>query len=463
MGLFCFKNSRLQANMVADKKQRICVVGCGPCGLAVLNAFEFARSKGENVPEVVCFEKQDQPTGLWNYTWRTGVDENGEQVPNSMYRYLWSNGPKECLEMADYTFDEHFGKAIASFPPRLVLRDYLLGRAKKNDLMKYVRLNHIVRHVQDLEDGSFQVTYENRNDGTNSTENFSHVIVAIGHFSVPHFPSYPGIDTYTGQLLHSHDFRDASTYKDKRIVLVGSSYSAEDIALQLYKYGAKEIVISYRTSPMGFKWPDGIKEYPQLTKLEGNTVHFSNNETFDCDAIIFCTGYQYYFPFLPVHLRFQSPNIEYPNGLYKGTVFNKHTNLMFVGMQDQWYTFTMFDAEAFYVRDVVLGKIKLPPKEERDADIKKWHERCLAIQNAYEAIDFQHDFVGDLLSFTDYPKHDHDNIAAMFKQWKVHKKENILTYREHCFKSPNTGTMGAPLYAPWVNAMDDSIEGFVGK
>ena len=29
---------------------------------------------------------------------------------NSMYRYLWSNGPKECLEFADYTFEEHFGK-----------------------------------------------------------------------------------------------------------------------------------------------------------------------------------------------------------------------------------------------------------------------------------------------------------------------------------------------------------------
>ena len=41
-------------------------------------------------------------------------------VPNSMYRYLWSNGPKECLEFADYSFDEHFGKPIPSFPPREV-------------------------------------------------------------------------------------------------------------------------------------------------------------------------------------------------------------------------------------------------------------------------------------------------------------------------------------------------------
>jgi len=71
---------------------------------------------------------------------------------------------------------------------------------------------------------------------------------------------------------------------------------------------------------------------------------------------------------------------------------------MFMGMQDQWYTFTMFDAEAFFVRDYILGKIPLPEKSERDADVKIWHDRCLAISTPYEAIDFQRDFIGDLLS-----------------------------------------------------------------
>ena len=47
---------------------------------------------------------------------------------NSMYRYLWSNGPKEAsLEYPDYTFDKHFGKPIPSFPPREVLFDYMKG------------------------------------------------------------------------------------------------------------------------------------------------------------------------------------------------------------------------------------------------------------------------------------------------------------------------------------------------
>ncbi len=100
---------------------RVAIVGAGPSGLAQLHAFEEARRNGADVPEIVCFEKQSDWGGLWNYTWRTGLDQYGDPVHGSMYRYLWSNGPKECLEFADYTFDEHFGKPIPSFPPREVL------------------------------------------------------------------------------------------------------------------------------------------------------------------------------------------------------------------------------------------------------------------------------------------------------------------------------------------------------
>ena len=105
---------------------KVAIIGTGPCGLSTLRAFEHAEKKGEKIPEIVCFEKQEDWGGLWNYSWRTGSDQYGDPIPNSMYRYLWSNGPKECLEFADYSFDEHFGKPIPSFPPREVLYDYII-------------------------------------------------------------------------------------------------------------------------------------------------------------------------------------------------------------------------------------------------------------------------------------------------------------------------------------------------
>ena len=104
---------------------KVAIIGTGPCGLSMLRSFEQAEKKGEKIPQIVCFDKQEDWGGLWNYNWRTGSDQYGDPVPNSMYRYLWSNGPKECLEFADYSFDEHFGHPIPSFPPREVLYDYI--------------------------------------------------------------------------------------------------------------------------------------------------------------------------------------------------------------------------------------------------------------------------------------------------------------------------------------------------
>ena len=63
------------------------------------------------------------PWTLW-----LGIGDYGIPVHGCMYRHLWSNGPKEALEFPDYTFDDHFGKPISSFPPREVLLDYLKGQ-----------------------------------------------------------------------------------------------------------------------------------------------------------------------------------------------------------------------------------------------------------------------------------------------------------------------------------------------
>src|SRR5699024_5049542 len=119
-------------------RKKIAILGAGPSGIALLQALETARKSGAQLPDVVCYEKQEDWGGLWNYTWRTGLDQHGEPIHASMYRYLWSNGPKECLELADYTLDQHFGRPVPSFPPREALRDYILGRVEQSGVRSLV-------------------------------------------------------------------------------------------------------------------------------------------------------------------------------------------------------------------------------------------------------------------------------------------------------------------------------------
>ena len=156
--------------------KKVAVIGAGPSGLAQLRAFQSAQAKGDEIPEIVCFEKQSNWGGLWNYTWRTGLDEYGEPVHGSMYRYLWSNGPKEGLEFADYSFEEHFGKQIASYPPRAVLFDYIEGRVKQARVRDWIKFSHAVKNVEQ-EGDKFRVTVKDLPNDHVSSDIYDHVIV----------------------------------------------------------------------------------------------------------------------------------------------------------------------------------------------------------------------------------------------------------------------------------------------
>lgn len=442
--------------------KRVAVIGAGPSGLAQLRAFQSAKNNGEDIPEIVCFEKQDDWGGLWNYTWRTGLDEYGEPVHGSMYRYLWSNGPKEGLEFADYSFEEHFGKQIASYPPRAVLFDYIKGRVEKAGVRDWIRFRTPVRHVEwDAGSNKFNVTSHDLVNDKITTEQFDNVVCCNGHFSTPNVPTFDGLDRFNGRVLHAHDFRDAVEFKDKDILIIGTSYSAEDIGSQCWKYGAKTITVSHRTAAMGYDWPDNWQEVPLLTKVDGNTCTFKDGTTKNIDAIILCTGYQHHFPFMEESLKLRTANRLAAADLYKGVAYVHNPALFYLGMQDQWFTFNMFDAQAWWARDVIMGKLSTPSKAEMEADVTDRVAREDALEDDYQCIWYQGDYTKELIEETDYPTFDVEGACMAFKEWKGHKKKNIMTFRDNSYKSVITGTMAPVHHTPWKDAMDDTLESYL--
>ncbi|NNE79928.1 MAG: NAD(P)/FAD-dependent oxidoreductase [Silicimonas sp.] len=440
--------------------KRICIIGAGPSGLAQLRAFQSAAEKGAEIPDIVCYEKQPDWGGLWRYSWRTGVDEHCNPCHASMYRYLWSNGPKEGLEFADYTFDEHFGKPIASYPPRAVLFDYIEGRVKMAGVRKYIKFNHVVRDVRAV-DGGFEVTARDCEDDTEDRSVFDHVIVASGHFSFPNVPHYPGFETFNGRIMHAHDFRDAREFEGKDILILGTSYSAEDIGSQCWKYGCKSVTVAHRTAPMGYDWPENWQEVPKLERVDGKMAHFVDGTSKAVDAIILCTGYKHHFPFLPDDLRLKTANRLAANDLYKGVVFTGNADLFYLGMQDQWFTFNMFDAQAWWVRDAIMGRISLPDTATMEADWKERQADEDALEDDYACIAYQGAYTGELIAETDYPSFDIEAANQAFYEWKKHKKKGIMGFRDHGYVSPITGERAPPHHTPWVEALDDSLESYL--
>lgn len=443
---------------------RVAIIGAGPCGMAQLRAFQSARDKGADIPELVCYEKQHDWGGMWNYTWRTGLDEHGEPVHGSMYRYLWSNGPKECLEFADYTFEEHFGRPIASYPPREVLWDYIKGRVEKAGVRDYIRFNNVVRQVTfDEASQRFTVQAHDYNSDTLTSEQFDYVINACGHFSTPSVPYFEGFEQFGGRILHAHDFRDALEFKGKDLLIVGSSYSAEDIGSQCYKYGARSITSCYRTAPMGYAWPDNWEEKPQLQRLENNRAWFADGSSKHIDAVILCTGYKHHFPFLPDELNLKTDNRLWPMNLYKGVFWEPNPRLIYLGMQDQWYSFNMFDAQAWYARDVILGRIQLPDHAQMVADSQAWHAREQTLETNQQMFEFQGAYIQHLVDATDYPSFDIAAVNETFLHWKHDKAENIMGYRDKSYRSLMTGTQSPPHHTPWLLALDDSMAAYLGQ
>ena len=137
----------------------------------------------------------------------------------------------------------------------------------------------------------FEISYQDKVNNKVLNDTFDYVVVSTGHFSVPFIPEYEGMNSFPGRIMHSHDFRDAEEFRGKDVIVLGSSYSAEDVALQCNKYGAKSVTIGYRHNPMGFKWPKGMKEVHYLDRLDGKKAIFKDGTEQDADVVILCTGY----------------------------------------------------------------------------------------------------------------------------------------------------------------------------
>jgi putative flavoprotein involved in K+ transport len=75
------------------------------------------------------------------------------------------------------------------------------------------------------------------------------IILATGNYRTPTIPAWPGLDHFTGELVHSSDFRNAWPYRGRDVLVVGAGNSAADIAAQLAHHGARRIWLAVRTPP----------------------------------------------------------------------------------------------------------------------------------------------------------------------------------------------------------------------
>jgi putative flavoprotein involved in K+ transport len=76
------------------------------------------------------------------------------------------------------------------------------------------------------------------------------VVLATGKYRTPVVPPWPGLGQFTGELVHSGDFRNAWPFAGRDVLVVGAGNSAADIAVQLADAGdARKVWLAVRTPP----------------------------------------------------------------------------------------------------------------------------------------------------------------------------------------------------------------------
>ena len=68
------------------------------------------------------------------------------------------------------------------------------------------------------------------------------VVVCTGYNRVANQPNLPGLDSFTGTVLHSQAYRSGAAFAGQRVLVIGMGNTGAEIALDLQEHGAKPTI-----------------------------------------------------------------------------------------------------------------------------------------------------------------------------------------------------------------------------
>ena len=124
----------------------------------------------------------------------------------------------------------HYPRGVPRYPSRQQVVEYLERYVQGLGLAP--RFGEEVRRVE--RDGSgFRV------QTARETLRAASVVVATGFNRAPHLPTWPGLDGFPGEVLHSSAYWNGERFRGQRVLVVGFGNSACEIALCLHEHGAR--------------------------------------------------------------------------------------------------------------------------------------------------------------------------------------------------------------------------------
>ncbi|HET9024602.1 MAG TPA: NAD(P)/FAD-dependent oxidoreductase [Burkholderiaceae bacterium] len=123
----------------------------------------------------------------------------------------------------------------------------------RDNVVEYLE-DYVAAHNIDVRQGVEVQGLERSGDGwivRSSHGDFTapRVVIATGYNKHQHLPDWPGLDSYTGDLVHSGNYKNPEPYAGKAVLVVGTGNSGAEICVDLIEGGAGHVQMSVRTPP----------------------------------------------------------------------------------------------------------------------------------------------------------------------------------------------------------------------
>ena len=315
------------------------VIGAGQSGLAA--AFE-ARRAGVSA---IVLEASETPAGSWS----------------RYYDSLTLFSPTRYSSLPGWPFPGD--------PDRYPTRDEVAGYLAEyaGQFGDAIRLGECVEAVVPDHAGGFTLT-----TSSGSELHAGAVIAASGTFGAPKRPQLPGVEGFTGRVLHSAEYDAPTRFAGQRVVVVGAGNSAIQIAAELAEVATTTLATRapvkwFEQLPLGrdVHWWLGWTRFdtaplsrwlvrlpvsvidtgryraalaagrpdrrPMFDRLDGDAVVWSDDSREPLDALIVATGYRPHLPYLA------GTGALDPDGLplHRGGVSSTVPGLGYVGLEFQ--------------------------------------------------------------------------------------------------------------------------------
>ena len=183
------------------------VVGAGPVGLAMAKSLKTANIPFHQV------EADDDVGGNWYH---------------GTYKSAHILSARSVMEYPDFAMPDDY----PDFPSSAQMLSYYRAYTKKFDLRENIQFETKVVYVNPIENNLWKVTFEK-----GITKIYKGVMVCNGHHWSKRYPNYEG--SFTGETFHSKEYKSAKQIRGKKVLVIGAGNSAFDIASECARVSDK--------------------------------------------------------------------------------------------------------------------------------------------------------------------------------------------------------------------------------